>query len=150
MEIVRTVRNARAEYKVDVGKWIESKVYADTLLKDINGKTAAIETLARTRPLEILSRNRRQAGNEKAMVAVLKDADVVIPLAGMVDFEAEKARLSKEIEILEREIGKLNDRLSNDQFTFKAPPAVIEKERGRLRDYSDKLSRLQTELKQLG
>ncbi len=39
---------------------------------------------------------------------MLKDADVVIPLAGMVDIEAEKARLSKEMEILEREITRLS------------------------------------------
>jgi len=150
MDIVRTIRNARAEYKVDAGKWIESKVYADVLLKDIAGKAPAIETLAHTRPLALLSRDKRQAREEKAMVAVLKDAEVVIPLAGMVDIGAEKARLSKEIEVLEREIGKLSQRLGDQQFTSKAPAAVIEKERGRLRDYGDKLSRLQGELKQLG
>jgi valyl-tRNA synthetase len=74
----------------------------------------------------------------------------VIPLAGMVDIEAEKARLSKEIEILQREISKLTQRLGDEQFTSKAPAAVIEKEKSRLQEYENKSARMKTELEQLG
>jgi valyl-tRNA synthetase len=80
----------------------------------------------------------------------LKDADVVIPLAGMVDIQAEKVRLSKEIEIMDREIGRLTQRLGDAQFTSKAPAAVIEKEKSRLQEYESKASRMKTELEQLG
>jgi valyl-tRNA synthetase len=149
MEIVRTIRNARAEYKVDIGKWVESFVYADNLLNDIQSKSAVIEALAKTRPLNVLPRDKRPAKNEKALVAVLKDAEVVVPLAGMVDTEAEKARLSKEMEGLEREITRLTQRLGDEQFTSKAPPAVVEKEKGRLEEYKSKFARMQTELQQL-
>jgi len=150
MEIVRTIRNARAEYKVDISKWVEAFVYADSLLDDIQSKSAVIETLSKARPLNVLSRERRPAGNEKALVAVLKDAEVVVPLAGMVDTEAEKARLSKEMEGLEREIARLTQRLGDQQFTSKAPTAVVDKERGRLEEYKNKFARMQTELQQLG
>ncbi len=149
MEIVRTIRNARAEYKVEMGKWVESSVYAGSLQAALKGKSAVIESLARTRPLSILPRGQRPANAEKAMVYVLKDADVVIPLAGMVDAEAEKARLSKEMDVLEREINRLSGRLADSQFTSKAPPAVIDKEKGRLNEYQDKVARMKTELKQL-
>ncbi len=150
MEIVRTIRTARAEYKVDIGKWVESYVYADSLLKDIQSRSAMIETLARTRPLTVLPRDKRPAGNEKSLVAVLKDAEVIVPLAGMVDLAAEKARLSREMEGLEREIGRLTQRLRDEQFTSKAPPAVVEKEKARLEEYKSKFSRMQAELQQLG
>ena len=150
MEVVRTIRNARAEYKVEMGKWVESSVYAGSLQADLKAKAAVIETLAKTRPLSILPREQRPANAEKAMVYVLKDADVVIPLAGMVDIEAEKARLTKEMETLDREINRLSGRLADSQFTTKAPPAVIDKEKGRLQEYQDKFARMQAELRQLG
>ena len=149
MEVVRTIRNARAEYKVEMGKWVESSIYAGSLQSDIKAKGAVIESLARTRPLSILPREKRPANTEKAMVYVLKDADVVIPLAGMVDSEAEKARLTREMEVLEREITRLSGRLADSQFTSKAPAAVIDKEKGRLKEYQDKVARMQAELKQL-
>jgi valyl-tRNA synthetase len=149
MEVVRTIRNARAEYKVEMGKWVESSVYAGRLQSTLKAKSAVIETLAKTRPLSILPRVQRPANTEKAMVYVLKDADVVIPLAGMVDPEAEKARLTKEMEILDREINRLSGRLADSQFTSKAPPAVIDKEKSRLKEYEDKVARMKAELKQL-
>ena len=150
MEVVRTIRNARAEYKVELGKWVESSVYAGSLQADLKAKAAVIETLAKTRPLSILSRDQRPANTEKAMVYVLRDADVVIPLSGMVDIEAEKVRLAKEMETLDREINRLSGRLADSQFTTKAPPAVIDKEKGRLQEYQDKFARMKAELQQLG
>jgi valyl-tRNA synthetase len=149
MEVVRTIRNARAEYKVEPGKWVEANIYTGDLLAGLKGLAPHMETLAKARPLHILPRADRPAGAAKAMVCVLKDADVVIPLAGMVDFDAEKARLSKEIETLEREIARLTQRLGDEQFTSKAPAAVIEKEKSRLQEYKDKAARMQAELKQL-
>ncbi|MBN1375316.1 MAG: valine--tRNA ligase, partial [Dehalococcoidia bacterium] len=150
MDIVRTIRNARAEYKVDIGKWVESFVYTDSLLPDIKVRSGIIETLAKTRPLTVLSRDKRPSQADKAMVSVLKDADVVIPLAGMVDINAEKARMSKEMEVLQREISRLTQRLGDGQFTSKAPAAVIEKEKNRLEEYQNKCTRMKTELEQLG
>jgi len=150
MEVVRTIRNARAEYKVDMGKWVESSIYAGNHRAELKGKAAVIETLAKTRPLHILQRDQRPSKSEKSMVYVLKNADVVIPLEGMVDIEAERERLSKEMGVLEREIARLTQRLGDDQFTSKAPAAVIEKERSRLKEYGDKFNRMKSELQQLG
>jgi valyl-tRNA synthetase len=135
---------------VDIGKWVESSVYAGSHQSDLKGKAAVIEVLAKTRPLHILPRDQRPANTEKAMVYVLKDADVVIPLEGMVDMQAERARLSKEMGVLEREIARLTERLEDGQFTSKAPAAVIEKERSRLTEYGDRLARMKDELQQLG
>jgi valyl-tRNA synthetase len=150
MEIVRTIRNARAEYKVDIGKWVESSIYAGDHQADLKHKAGVIEALAKTRPLNILSRDQRPSNTEKAMVYVLKDADVVIPLEGMVDMQAERARLSKEMAVLDREIARLTERLEDGRFTSRAPATVIEKERSRLKEYGDKLARMKVELQQLG
>ncbi len=50
MDIVRSIRNARAEYKVDIGKWVESTVYTDSLLSDIKARSDIVGRLAKTRP----------------------------------------------------------------------------------------------------
>jgi len=150
MEIIRSIRNTRAEYKVDTGRWVESFIYADSLLEDIRARSDIIEMLARTRPLNILPRTSRPAKNEKALVAVLRDAEVIVPLAGMIDLNAEKARLSKEMDGLQNEIVRLTQRLEDGQFIGKAPSTVVEKEKARLEEYKSKFARMQAELQQLG
>jgi valyl-tRNA synthetase len=149
IEIIRSIRNARAEHKVAAGKWIEARVYADEFQADIAAKSEAIETLAKARPLAVLGRNQRRSKEEKALVLVLKEAEVVLPWAGMVDLNAERQRLEGEISVVEREIDRLEKRLKDKAFVAKAPPAVVDKERGKLQTFKDKLLRLKQELAQL-
>jgi valyl-tRNA synthetase len=149
IEIIRSIRNARAEHKVAAGKWIEACVYTDRLQNDIAAKFDAIETLAKARPLAVLSRSQRPPKVEKALVLVLKEAEVVLPLAGMVDVVAEKRRLEDEIGVVEREIARLDQRLKDTAFVSKAPAAVVDKERDKLQGFQDKLLRLKQELTQL-
>jgi valyl-tRNA synthetase len=149
IEIVRSIRNARAEHKVEASKWIEAHIYANELVAAIKSQSAAIETLAKIRPLIILERQQRQSTEEKALVMVLKESEVVLPLAGMVDIAAERQRLEKEISIISREAERLEQRLKDESFISKAPETVVEKERNRLLSYTDKLQRLGQELAQL-
>ena len=150
IEIIRSIRNARAEHKVAAGKWIEARVYADKFQADIAAKSEAIETLTKARPLAVLNRNQRRAKDEKALVLVLKEAEVVLPWAGMVDLGAERQRLEGEISAVEREIDRLEQRLKDTAFVAKAPAAVVDKERGKLQAFKDKLLRLKQELEQIG
>ncbi|MHB8086188.1 MAG: class I tRNA ligase family protein, partial [Dehalococcoidia bacterium] len=149
MDIVRSLRNTRAEHKVDIGKSIEATVYTDSLLSEIKARTDIIGRLAKTN-LSVLPREKRPSKDEKAVVSVLKEAEVVVPLKGMIDIDAEKARLAKEMEVLEREIARLTQRLGDAQFTSKAPAPVIEKEKNRLQEYENKVGRMKTEIQQLG
>ncbi|MBD8525061.1 valine--tRNA ligase [Pseudomarimonas arenosa] len=81
-----------------------------------------------------------------ASAAVVGELALYVPLAGLVDVEAEKARLSKEIKRIEGEIGKCHGKLGNDNFVANAPPAVVEQERERLKDFSAQLEGLQRSL----
>jgi valyl-tRNA synthetase len=148
-EIIRSIRNARAERKVAADKWIEARIYADKLQPAIASKSEVIETLAKARPLAILSRKQRRAKEEKALVLVLKEAEVVLPWAGMVDVAAEKRRLEGELGMVEKEIDRLEQRLKDAAFVSKAPVAVVEKEKGKLQAGKEKLLRLKQELAQL-
>ncbi|MGA7677209.1 MAG: valine--tRNA ligase [Dehalococcoidia bacterium] len=149
IEIIRSIRNARAEHKVAASKWIMARVYAQELQAAISLQSEAIETLAKARPLAVLSRKQRRAKDEKALVLVLKEAEVVLPWAGMVDLAVERQRLKGEISIVEREIIRLEQRLKDAAFVAKAPAAVVDKERGKLQAFKDKLVRLRQELAQI-
>ncbi len=59
-----------------------------------------------------------------------------MPLEGLVDLGAERARLDKEIRRVEAEIGKSQGKLASDTFVANAPPAVVEQERKRLTDWN--------------
>jgi len=150
IEIIRSIRNARAEHKVAAGKWIEARVYTDKLQSEISSKSEVVEILAKARPLNVLNRQQRQVKDEKALVLVLKEAEVVLPWAGMIDVAAEAQRLKNEIGVLEKEIDKLERRLKDSAFISKAPSAVVDKERDKLEGFRDKLLRIKQELDQLG
>ena len=149
MEIVRSVRNARAEHKVKMDKWIEAEIYTDELLPHLIWQKDIMEKLARVKPLAILSRQRRKPGRGEALILVLKEAEVVLPWAGMVDVQVERERLTKESELTEARIRTLETRLKDEVFLSKAPPRVQEKGKEKLAMLQDKLQRLYLELSQL-
>jgi len=149
IEIVRSIRNVRAQYKVGPTRWIEAQVYADELLPSLILEANIIETLAKVRPLTILGRQQRKPDEDKALVLVLKEAEVVVPLAGMVDRLAEEQRLMKESGEVNARIAQLDARLKDSAFLSKAPAQVIEKEKQKLAMLEDKLKRLLQELSQL-
>jgi valyl-tRNA synthetase len=149
VEIVHSIRNARAQYKVKPGKWIEAQVYTGEILSGLVNEAHMIETLAKVRPLAILGRQERESTKGKVLVLVLKEAEVVLPLAGMVDQLAEEQRLLKEGEEIKGRIAQLKARLRDKAFLSKAPAQVIEKEKQKLAMFEDKLKRLHQELAQL-
>ena len=75
---------------------------------------------------------------------------VYIPLADMIDFEKEKARLSKELEKMNGEISRLAGKLSNEGFLAKAPAAVVAQEKEKLAKYEATKASLLAELAKLG
>jgi valyl-tRNA synthetase len=149
IEIIRSIRNARAQYNVETLRWVEAQVYAGTLTPAIMAYFPAIETLARAKPVTFLEKRREARPGENVLVSVLKDAEVVIPMESMVDLEAERRRLQKEVEQNEAEAARLEDRLKDRHFLTRAPEAVVEKERNKLAVVQDKLARLKQELARL-
>ncbi|MCB1643737.1 MAG: class I tRNA ligase family protein, partial [Xanthomonadales bacterium] len=81
--------------------------------------------------------------------AVIGDMTVLVPLQGLVDLDAEKTRLAKEIKRLEGEIAKCHGKLGNANFVANAPAEVVEQERDRLRDFSQQLDGLKGQLGRL-
>ena len=149
IEIIRSIRNIRAQYKVKPNRWIEARVYTGTLLSGLTTQANIIETLAKVRPLTILGRQEREPTEDKALVLVLKEAEVVVPLAGMVDRRTEEQRLVTESKEIKGRIAQLESRLRDNAFLSKAPSHVIDREKQKLATLEDKLKRLHRELSQL-
>jgi valyl-tRNA synthetase len=71
---------------------------------------------------------------------------ILIPLAGLIDKEAELKRLNKETEKLRKELAKCTAKLENPKFTARAPAEIVEKERQRVADMSASLQQLETQV----
>jgi len=142
IDIVRSIRNVRAQYKVDVNRWIEATVHADAARATaIAGQSAAIEVLARARPLTILAGEPEKA-DDTTLVLPLAAATVVIPMASMFDVAAEKKKLEKELAGVQVEVARLEARLRDEAFLTRAPEAVVAKERQKLYTLTEKLEKL--------
>jgi valyl-tRNA synthetase len=142
IEIIRSIRNVRAQYKVESARWIEAQIHTGASLRQTIAPYAeAIKTLARANPVTFTEGGPGgRAGNNT--VLPLTQATVVIPMASMFDLEAEKKRIQKEIEQSQAEVARLEARLKDQAFLTKAPAAVIEKERQKLYTLTDKLEKL--------
>lgn len=80
---------------------------------------------------------------------MLKESEVIIPMASMVDLEAERKRLQKEIEEAQAEVARLEARFRDKAFLRKAPAVVVDSERDKLAVRKDKLERLKQGLDKL-
>jgi len=149
IEIIRSIRNARAQHDVESGRWIMAQIYGGNLTPAISPYLSAIETLARARPVTLLDTKEKRMPGENDLVLVLKETEVVIPMESMVDLEAERKRLEKEIGRDQTEVARLEARLNDRAFLAKAPASVVEKERDKLEVIKDKLERMRQELARL-
>jgi valyl-tRNA synthetase len=146
LDVVRAVRNMRREHGLDAGRWLEAYVVADA---SIAKHAPAIEALARVRPLHFVA-HASHAPTESVATAILADAQVVLPLTGLVDREAERAKLDRERGQAQSQVESLERQLSNDKFLANAKAEVIAATRQRLEDARSRLSGIDTRLAELG
>ncbi|MFC1933100.1 valine--tRNA ligase [Chloroflexota bacterium] len=147
IEIVRSIRNARVQHKVESTRWVEAQIYAGELTPAITPYSQAIETMARARPVTFLDSSEGRPPSENSLVLVLKEAEVIIPMESMIDLGTEKKRLEKEIDQSQAEIARLEARLNDRNFLTKAPATVVDKERDKLGVVTDKLERLRQQIR---
>jgi valyl-tRNA synthetase len=131
IEVVRAIRNIRAERGVDPGRYVEAYISSDGALPTLEAARPMVEALARVRPLHLVP-DASAAPKTAVASAVLAEAQVVLPLAGLIDVEAERSRLSTQLAEVENEVHGLEEKLSNEQFRSKAPAEVVAREEERL------------------
>jgi valyl-tRNA synthetase len=146
LDVVRSVRNLRRERGLDAARWLEAYVVADASLAK---HAPAIEQLARVRPLHMVTQ-RDHAPAESVASAILADAQVILPLAGLFDVEAERAKLRKDREQAQKQVEGLERQLSNERFLSSAPAKVVEEARERTDAARARLSTIDSRLAELG
>jgi valyl-tRNA synthetase len=140
-QVTLGVRNIRGEMNIAPGKRLQAFL--------VKGNEADREYFANAKDLllNIARLDSAQWQEEAALpasaTATIKNLEVHIPLAGLIDVEAEAARLDKEIEKLDKDIAKMKGKLGNESFVSKAPEAVVEKEKARLAQAESTRAQLQ-------
>jgi valyl-tRNA synthetase len=147
-EVVVAVRNLRAEYNVPPSRELDVTVQlasADpkAVLEQHGG---LVRTLARIGKLTLTGAGDAPGGT---VVSVVGDAQVCVHLAGTIDFDAEMARIDKDLGKTEKERAGVQGRLGNASFVERAPADIVEKERARLKELEDKIARLKTSIERL-
>ncbi len=147
IRLVSEVRAARAELNVPPGAKLAAFIRdasAETLAR-IERNMAMIGRLAR---LESLSADAAPAGG--AAQVVVDEATLILPLEGVIDLDAERARLAKGAEAAEKERDSLAGRLGNPSFVERAKPEAVEKARADHAEKSAEAERLRAALARLG
>jgi valyl-tRNA synthetase len=145
--LISDIRTVRAEMNVPAAAKIP------LVVKDGSARTkerlskhrTAIERLARIEGVTELS----GPVPKGAVSSVLDEATLILPLTGIVDLEAEKVRLAREIARADSEIGKIEKKLGNPGFLAKAPEEVVEENRERMDEYAAQKQKLSEALARL-
>ncbi len=111
----------------------------------INSVAGYIKSLAKIESLEITAG--ADAPAYKSVTAVVGSYQVYLKIEGLIDIEQEKAKLKKEIERTEGFINSVTKKLSNEKFTSNASAEVVENERKKLDDNTQKLAKLKDHYK---
>ena len=141
MEIVRSIRNLRAEMKVPPAQRISVRLNVpETLTGAYRAMTAYVERLAGADSVSVTSGD--FTADRQDVHLVCTGVDVLIPLTSLVDIEKERERVCREIQRVEGEYRRAESKLANEKFTSKAPAAVVEEERKKLHNAGEMLAKL--------
>ena len=148
MEVIRTIRNLRAEMNVAPSKRTRLMLVAgDGWEETLKGADIYFRRLAGASESEVIADRNSITG--KTVSAVTATGELFIPLGDLVDFEKEIARLNKELENLRKEIARAEGKLSNEGFISKAPAALVQQEKDKLNANQVKVDALEKRIAEL-
>ncbi len=147
IEIIRAVRNIRAEMDVAPKRQIELLLRPDQdILRSILDHEAVIQKLCGVNQLTADTDLKRP---EKSMAAVVTGAELFLPLSGLVDIQETVSRLKAELKKLDAEVKRTEKKLGNPGFVAKAPAHVVENERKKGEEYKKKRDKVIARLKEI-
>jgi valyl-tRNA synthetase len=129
-EKITALRNLRAERNVPLAARINPVIVArGEVAEQLRTGTVHIRNLAGAETVRIVDSADRPA---EAAVVVLADAEIILPLEGLIDKDAECAKMRKSLANLDRQLGPLRAKLGNEAFVSRAPAEVVAAQRGKL------------------
>jgi valyl-tRNA synthetase len=150
IDLTTAARSLKAEFKLPPGKRVEVLIRSEdpAARAQVARVHPLVVHLAKLQSLRLMEPS--EAAPKEAATEVVRGAEVILPLAGLVDLAAERARLAKDQEKLRKEADSLTAKLQNPGFRAKAPAEVIAKGEARLVELQGDLERLQATLTRLG
>ena len=147
-DVIVKVRNIRSEMNVDSKKPVVVRIATEDAVTASLLKNASeyIFKLASVGQLDVVP---RLSGDKLAAQAVAAGCSLEVPLADLIDHDAERARLGRELERVQKEIDGLERKLSNASFVERAPKEVVEENRRRIADYQDQAAKLKSGMERL-
>ncbi|MBI0001839.1 valine--tRNA ligase [Bartonella sp. W8122] len=147
IDVVGGIRSARAEMNVPAGAMAPLVIVeaGQTTKERVERHEAAIKRLARIETIEFANKV-----PEASAQIILGEATFCMPLGKLIDFEAERARLSKEMGKIDLDIEKVEKKLNNPKFVANAKPDIVEADRERLDELNAAKEKLVIAIKRLG
>ena len=148
-DVVSAVRSTRARYGISPKQELPVVLRAGfENARVLEGLKSQIISMARASELSIVPSDAHKPAESACVVA--HGCEVYCVLTGLIDFEAERARLTKERATLQKDEAKFAKKLSNPGFLAKAAPEIVEKDTTKLAELRDKLARVEEQLAELG
>jgi len=149
MDLILAIRNIRGE--MNIAPSMQIKAIVNVARKDmadhLEKAAGYVKTLSRLYELQIGESEKKP---KTAATGVIKDAEVYVPLEGIIDLTQERDRLQKEIAKTSKDIEVFSKKLSNRNFVDKAPKEVVEKDTAKFEEFKAKRDKLEQSLKMLG
>jgi valyl-tRNA synthetase len=146
---VRAIRNARTEAGVEPGRWIAAEIFPGRHRAAFETARRELSSLARVADDELVMLNGIPESSQGALTAVAGNVVAMLPLVGMVDLEAERDRLRKEIAATIAERDRARAQLGNEAFVSRAPEQVVAVQRQRLATAQEQISLLERRLAEM-
>jgi valyl-tRNA synthetase len=151
-EPIEAIRNIRGESNVQPGKRIPlalSAFASDAIVGNANESARYVEHLAKIDCHKAFKNGAEPDETKKAATNITDNQTTYVPLAGLIDTDAEIARLEKEIGKARGELEGVSKKLSNESFTSRAPAEIVEREQARKEAIEDKLEKFAEAIKKL-
>jgi valyl-tRNA synthetase len=149
---IRTIRNLRAEADIKPGMKVQTilQTESDREQEILTAGQSYIQDLAKVEHLTIAGADYRESvSRQQTFAGVVGTVQVLLPLTGIVDVEALRAKVQKDMTKVEAEVKSLGDRLSNPNFVDRAPAEIVQATRELLMEAEKQLEILRSRLSQL-
>ena len=143
--LIGNIRSVRADMNIPPSKKAPLLMLADELDPRLAAYEQQLSPMARVEHVELA-----KTAPKGALQTVVDGVTYAIPLEGLIDVGEERARLGKEIEKIDGEIAKIDKKLSNPNFTDKAPPAVVQTQHDRKTAFAEEKAKLEEAVANLG
>lgn len=146
--VIRSVRNIRAEVNAPMSKQIQLFISTNDarVQDDLSSNSSYLQKFTNASELRI---EEQMPAPEKAMSAIVTGAELFIPLADLINIEEEIARLNKELVKYTKEVERVEKKLNNPGFVGKAPAHVIDEEKAKALDYTEKRQAVEARINEL-